>query len=1220
MTEQSPKPHASRTTSTGRTIAAADDAPARFTVSGMIDFQYDMSGVYLIRSKNGAAMAKRVLDWCPIVLERQDEMGTDRGTRTVMASRYVVQVGDVIHTATMDQLHDGSFWRQFPDADGTGSRSIKDVLENIVRAQGRAAPAMTELVDRSGWHVLRDGRRGYVYPNDTTYPASAGLRLAGRPTATVIEYCEPADPADLDQAPELFAKLAGELIEHAGPSLLGVPAGARAIVTSVRHARTSLLLDGPRGTGKTAAEWLAGSQVSGWGWPIVPTASFKDSPGAVETKLGTAGDMALTVDDCPNGANATNTEDSKANTYLELVVRSAETGGPIRDRQDRSDARQIRESNSIHGLPIISLEHLPRSMRGSLMRRSVIAKYGTESKADTRWLRANSDRVGRIMRAAGERVIRYVHATDWTELEQWLTERAEAHYAQISARVIAQRPTWDHSVDSILLGAAEIATGHDLLCAALEIECPELAGAIADHLVTAALHTADLASDEHTGSDDLSTALGDLIVKSLLAGRAHVANSAGQPGPWIPELSPGEQGVRMVKGGLYGSDEYQPTGPVPLYYLPDKFAVPVLAVRSASLHELAKLANDPRLSGFTASSLPGRLAEAGAVLEPTGDRGAKGARGTHQVKGLAGGRPRVVLVKLSILDGLAGAGPADAEQPAPTDLDGRNRAWVDDALTKIPTMPADRLDSPELTTDLDAAEAAGQISSELAGRLRAARTDRLRVLELASRPAPRASEPTPEPEPEPVPAAQPTQRVPTQRAQRQPAPTPERAATAPVCVIAGGFVITTAGEQRPAPADLPTLLRELAPGKRSEVLVIVTEPKTYGLAGAKPTPGKAWHKGFAPADQDGWHGEGAPTRRPHVGAWTNLEHPDHGIVRLCVLPWLGTADPFPLSRAELDAGDVPAPSELARRLELFHGLIGQTYRGTRASTAVRLLRDQLAATARGGARFQGTAEISGDMDALDWTWDTPDVAAIAGDATRVHGFDGNKNHLYPTREVRLCLSDLEHTGPIEYDPKRAGMFLIDVPVWPYPTLPAPTSQTGRAWVTAPILKRYARLGFEIKILESLSGPGVQPAGTRRFVEIVAHALTECERDAETAVGEAAKGLYQTLHGKLRSQSAITRHDWGLAIRDESWCSTLDKVYRIAGLEQVGEPIRGAVPVYVDMDEIVYATNQDTHTGTASRLGGVISIGGRLGQFKVKTDSSVSEWIQDRIKAKTPKGN
>lgn len=547
----------------------------------------------------------------------------------------------------------------------------------------------------------------------------------------------------------------------------------------------------------------------------------------------------------------------------------------------------------------------------------------------------------------------------------------------------------------------------------------------------------------------------------------------------------------------------------------------------------------------------------------------------------------------------------DADQDGRTEPE-RKPSTVAETLSMVPSMSAEEIE--ELAPIMAAMVEAGTATAEEGDQFEEARIRRLRELAVSVIPAPRSA---PAPVRKPSPARVASMAPAVRERHTEPASEPERAVSVPVYVVSGGSVVTGNGEQQPAPADLPTLLRELSAGRKAESLVIVTEPKAYGITGKKPDAGKAWHRGFVVLEQAGWHGEATPTRRPHVNAWTSMEHPEYGTVRLCILPWLGKGDPFPLSTDEVLAGEVPEPAELIRRHDYFHGLIGQSYRGTRANTAVRLLRDLLGATARGGARYQGSAPITGDMDALTWTWDAPDVAALAGSAPRVHGFDGNKNHLQPTREVRLCLGDLEHTGPIEYDPRRAGLFLIDVPEWPYPMLPAPTSQTGRAWVSAPILKRYDRLGFEFAILESWSGPGVQPQATRRFVEITARAIRESEQSGETACAEASKGLYQTLHGKLRSQSAITRHDWGLAIRDESWCNTLDKVYRIAGLEHVGEGIRGAVPVYVDMDEIVYATDATDHAGTVRKLGGVISIGRGLGQFKTKTDMSVSEWIQSR---------
>jgi uncharacterized protein DUF927 len=538
-------------------------------------------------------------------------------------------------------------------------------------------------------------------------------------------------------------------------------------------------------------------------------------------------------------------------------------------------------------------------------------------------------------------------------------------------------------------------------------------------------------------------------------------------------------------------------------------------------------------------------------------------------------------------------------EPMPTqDQDANDTAaWLAQYRADITRATAPAQIDALAWSELDAGVHAGFVTGDQARELVAFGERRRAELVAASTPAPVPAQRRPEPR-----AA-----VKRERARREVEP----AAAPGVFVVADGVVTGPAGEVQPAAGELVALLGSLAGGQRREATVILADPKGYGLGGKKPAPTVAWHKGFAPADAAGWHAEGDPMRRPHVGAWTQLEHPDHGVIRLCVLPWLGSDNPFPYSRAELDAGELVAPAELVRRVELFTTLIGQSYRGTRANTAVRLFRDLIAATAKRGAKFQGTAPISGDMDALDWVWDTPDLAAVAGDATDVHGFDANKNHLYPTREVRLCLDDLRHTGPIGYDPELAGLFKIEVPHWPYPMLPAPTSQSGVAWVTAPILKLYAQVGIEVRIIESWSGKGVQPEGSRRFVALVKDALTACESAGEDAVSEAVKGLYQTLHGKLRSKSAITRHDWGLAIRDESWCNTLRKAYVIAGLVKVGDALRGAVPIYADMDELVYPTSEPTHEATAGRLGGVIVLGRGLGQFKAKTSMTVSEWTQHR---------
>ena len=1227
------RPATTRQTTTGRTLSAADSStPARITVSGTLDYSYDSAGVY--KTGSGAnAVARRVLDWSPEVLERQDFIGTERGERTVMSSRYIVRVDGITHTAEMGELHDGSVWQYYPGADGAAARGLRDVLTNIVRSQGKYAP-VTELVDRSGWHITRDGQRGYLYPDDHTYPPELPVRLAGRPTETTLAYCQLPTAADVQNAAELLPDMLAGLIEHAGPALIGLAAGARALATSIKHPRTSVLLDGLRGTGKSATEWLAGAYVTGWGWPILPTASFRDTAGAIETKLGARGDAALTLDDCPNGANATATQDAEANKQLEMVIRSAETGASIRDRQDRTNPRQIRESNSINGLPVISVEHLPRIMRGSLMRRCVIVKFDAVNRADTRWLKRNTDMVGRLIRAAGDRIVIYLGTADLAELTAWLTERVNTHEDHLARLVREQSADCDDSLLSIVTGAAEILAGVDVLAAALGIELPGLLAAMTDHLVTACVHTIGLATDEHLGSDDATTALADVLIKSLIGGRAHITDEMGVPGPHLPGLSPGEQGL---KGSADG--DWWPVGPVPLHYV-DHDGTPVIAVRSASLHELVKLSADTRLAGYSALTLPGRLVESGAALPSTQKR----LRGVHELRAIKG-RPRVVLIRADVIDPHALRGAAGATLPDPPEggwageviaaMVSGNSDRIGTVLDQVAALPAAAI--MDVITEIGSADTTelGETAADTAAIIRAmvdarrsrtaARAEVVEPEQLAL-PAPVATLSAPIPAPratgegQPKPARQqPASRLgrevePSAGAARQVEPAD---CDAVVYVIDQGRAVGDP-ESMDVPADLPALLVTLAGGPAAEVSIMLTAPADYGLTGKKPAVNRAWHKGLEPLTALGWHAEGDPSRRPNVGAWTNMQHPDYGTVRLCVLPWLSTQDPFPYANVRTDKGQTVledasrvAPGELVRRSRQFAELATVTYRGTRANSAVCLFRDSIASTAHRQPRWSGTAPIEGDMDSLDWVWTTADPESVAGGALFALGFDGNKNHLYPTREVRLCFEDLKHTGPIAYDPKLAGLFRIVVPAWPYPLLPAPTSQTGRAWVTAPILKLYAQMSMDVEIVESWSGPGIQPQGSRVFVDIVANGLETCGDD-DQAVEQALKGLYQTLHGKMRSKfSRIRRPDWGLAIRDESWCNTLRKVYAIAGVmvagSATGKPPTGPVPLYVDMDEIVYPTIAATHAEACALLPGIL-LGSDLGQFKPKTNLNIIQWL------------
>lgn len=439
----------------------------------------------------------------------------------------------------------------------------------------------------------------------------------------------------------------------------------------------------------------------------------------------------------------------------------------------------------------------------------------------------------------------------------------------------------------------------------------------------------------------------------------------------------------------------------------------------------------------------------------------------------------------------------------------------------------------------------------------------------------------------------------------------------------GVFVMAPEGLHRagqlpqslPGNVSLPELLTRVAGGPGGESVVVLLGDdvaKRFGLTGQKPKQGNPWHRAFTSVADAGWHAEGASDRRPNVGAWVQLEHHRYGTVRLCVARWLRTEEPFPFTQGELKAGEVPDVGELMERMTRLTSLIGVTYRGTCANTAVTMFREALTETARRTPKWHGSAPIRPADVPLDWRTTRAPSETERG-MGHVHHFDLAKAFLFPTKEARLCMDDLRHTGYLVWNPSEnlAGFFRISVPEWPWPELPAPTSQTGIAWVTSAVVREYARLGFKVLIHESWSGVGTQPQGSRRFVETVRNALDSLTPD--DPITGTLKGLYRTLHGKLEAgTSRIKRSDWGLTIRDEAWVNTCRKAYRTAGITSAEDVPTGPAPLGVDLDELVYASDAADPYEAAKALPGIAlpsrGEAPKLGQFKPKRSLAMAEYL------------
>jgi hypothetical protein len=1193
-------------------------------VPGVADHRYGGGRVWRVWP-NGAEVP--VLGWCPEVIERQDVIsGTDRNGRPLITrSDYLVQVGSVERLVTMDSMKSGEAWAAIPDAPIAPTSILRDMLIGIVRDQAMNAPAV-QVMERSGWHTAADGTRGYIYPDGAVWPADAPMRLAVDPNADLVEYCQHPEPV----SDKILTYSIAALVRHSGPSIVGLAAGLRALATSIEHPRTSVLLGGKRGGGKTLGEWEADALTTGWGWPPHPVGSFSDTHNAVETLIGPVGDRAITIDDSPNGPNMGARKDAQAGDYLEMVIRSVANNREIRNRQDRKDPRKLRPSVKVHGLPIISVEHRPNSMRSSLMRRCVMVKYDETHKANTKWFKKNNHdkRLGPALRTMGDRTIAYIGSTDPAELRAWIRDRVDAWETYLDTEMKRRIPQfWEDEILSIATGAAQIMVGVDLLAAATKLDLADLRDATLSVLIDACEYTAEAASDEYTTNDDLGVALSEVINGALSQGRAYISTQGGDPAPCLPGMAPSEQGVRRIGD----SSRWEPVGSatIPLYYVPELHSVPALAIRSESLRTLARSDADNRLSGMSAQTMPKRLVDAGAALpDIAGGRG-----GTTQTRSIgADDRPhRWVLIPADIIAGAA-PDPLGGDEPTKPDAGTPPEplGLFDQPDTADSGWPAGTIGA-EAWTDADDSRGAQLGDGE--HRQEPEQTAPVPLPKMV--PAPRAAEPPAVKTPAVAPARVVDGELPAasapvagRRTQMQRSGKRSAASSAPAFVAAdaparvatlnGAALTLPDGTGVEAPADLPAVLAAVAGGAGTETALVLME-RAFGLAATKPRQSSPWHKAFTPLVTAGWHAEGRPGEKPTVGAWTNLAHPEHGIVRLAVGPWLttrsdgeaGGGEPFPYSLAEAKSRTEVDAGELARRLRHFAELTGTTYRGTRANSAVTLFRNAIAATAQRTPRWQTTAPLGPQDVPLDWAWSAGDGAP---EGTTVFSFDRNLAHLAPTREVRIAMDDLGKTGAIKYDPGLAGFFRITVPEWPWPDLPAPTSQTGIAWVTGPVLKQYARMMLPFKILESWSAKGVQPQGSRAFVKTVTDAYealadeaTGKVRPEHAAVGEAVKGLYQTLHGKLdASRSRITRPDWGLAIRDESWITGLRLVYQIAGVSEAGDVPEGPRPLRMNMDEITYALPKVTEVSeAAAKLG--LTMGTKQGQYKAKPPIPADQW-------------
>jgi hypothetical protein len=434
-----------------------------------------------------------------------------------------------------------------------------------------------------------------------------------------------------------------------------------------------------------------------------------------------------------------------------------------------------------------------------------------------------------------------------------------------------------------------------------------------------------------------------------------------------------------------------------------------------------------------------------------------------------------------------------------------------------------------------------------------------------------------------------------------------------------------------AKTDLAALLQEaeqIAPDGPLTLVIGADMHRGYSLPKSAPRNTKP-PKPFAALTNAGWHRPFHPGEAPKVTKSAALARSGRdGQVRITPALWLG-ADDFPRFRtAEMRAAgevDSTAAPELAYRLARFADAVGFAFEATSAGTGMKMLRALVEASAKRAPKWQGSAHrwpVAHEAN----LWERPLSEAEQG-CGYVHPYDAVKNYLPAYGAATVARDDLMwFSGPM-FDPKRAGFWLITVPEWPHPLVPAPVPDVrpgAQVWVTTAVVALYVELGTSPEVHEAWTADAVAFEGLRDFTSTVRDVLTglEAERTAdpdELAVRAAVKGLYHTVHGKLRNdrQGIIRRPDWGHAVRDAAWTGLLRKIYQSAGIMDLPKRVqkltgtvrtdRPQFPVKVKTDEVTYVSaNAD---GLAVRPE-ALEIGTGLGQFKAPTTKTLTEWTED----------
>lgn len=175
-------------------------------------------------------------------------------------------------------------------------------------------------------------------------------------------------------------------------------------------------------------------------------------------------------------------------------------------------------------------------------------------------------------------------------------------------------------------------------------------------------------------------------------------------------------------------------------------------------------------------------------------------------------------------------------------------------------------------------------------------------------------------------------------------------------------------------------------------------------------------------------------------------------------------------------------------------------------------------------------------------WRNPETPA----GTRIDVLDTNAAYLASLRRTHLPIGKLvQDTDPSVYNPRRAGIYLIDPPQWNPPNVPNPLgngrTENGPVWVTTPTLRLLHRAygpDIRVPILDSWTS-GASENLLTKFGDTLSGYRAQALQDDDSLTLEYVKSMYSkfvSTAGDSAANHDIRRPEWVHAMRSQAFAN------------------------------------------------------------------------------------